>query len=147
MNGSFPIKRLLTFAGLSMALMLPLSAIARPPGGHGGLERQIERLELDEDTQAAVDRILDDSRTAQRALHREIRTAHEQMREQLVSVDSDEASLLAQAERISGLDLEINKARIATHLELRAILTSEQMEALAAIAEERPTRPGRDFSN
>ena len=145
MKCSFPIKRLLTVAGLSMALILPLSALARPPGGHGGLEMQIEQLELDDETRSSVDQILDEARTQRRALQRELRATREQLREDLVAVDSDEAILLAQVERISVLDLEMNKQRIATHLKLRAVLTSDQMASLAAAAAERPARPGRAY--
>lgn len=142
MKRSFRTKRIFTVVALAIALALPLSANARP-GGHGGLERQIEQLELDSETQASVDHILDESRTQRRAMGRDLRAAREQMHQLFASADSDEASLLATAERISSLELRMNKRRIATHLQLGAILTSEQMETLAGDAAERHGRPGR----
>lgn len=145
MERSFPVKRLSIIVGLAMALVLPFSAMARPPGGYGGFEMQLDRLDLDETTRGSVDLILDESRAQRRLVRRELHAAREQMRERLAAVDSDEASLLAQAERISVLELEMARQRISTHLELRSVLSNDQMEALVAAVSERPARPGRSF--
>jgi len=128
----------LVAGALAVALALPVSATARPPGGpERGLESRIEQLELDAETQASVDAILDGTRGERRDVQRQLRAAHEGMRELFQAGNVDEARLLAQAELISALQLKLHKQRIATHLRLREVLSAEQMESLASAAGER----------
>jgi Spy/CpxP family protein refolding chaperone len=59
------------------------------------------------------------------------------MRELFQAENADEAGLIAQAELISALQLELHKQRIASHLQLREVLSAAQMESLASKAGER----------
>lgn len=123
----------LVIAFLVAAVVLPLPAMARPPGGHAqDLEARIEQLALDPETQAEVDALFDRAQGERRAFGRDLRAAREAMRELLGAAESDEASLIAQAERISALELERHKRRIAMHLALREVLTPDQMQRLVA---------------
>jgi Spy/CpxP family protein refolding chaperone len=128
----------LAAGALALALVVPLAAGARPPGGpERGLESRIEQLELDAETQASVDAILDGTRGERREVQRQLRAAHEGMRELFQAENADEAGLIAQAELISALQLELHKQRIASHLQLREVLSAAQMESLASKAGER----------
>lgn len=137
-------KRLFAATAVVGALLIfaPWAAVARPPGG--GLPQLIDQLELDASTQGEVDALLDAQREQRRSLHRELRSAREGMRSLMASADADEASLLSQAERIGALEQERHSLRIGTHLQLRTILTPDQMQALAAAKAERPRRGPRN---
>ncbi len=112
----------------ALVASLPFMAFARPPGG--GPEARLERLGLDEVSQAQVDAILDASRTERRSLRRALRSSHETLRDLLKDRAAEEAVLLAQVERVSDAELALHKHRIATHLQLRSVLSDDQLEAL-----------------
>ena len=137
-------KRLAAAAAIASTLLIfaPWTAIARPPGD--GLPQLIDRLALDASTQSEVDAVLDSQREQRRSLHRELRSARETMRSLMASADADEASLLSQAERIGALEQERHSLRIGTHLQLRTILTPDQMQTLADATAERPRRGRRN---
>ena len=137
-------KRLAAAAAVAATLLIiaPWAAVARPPGG--GLPQLIDQLELDRSTQSQVDALLDSRREQRRSLHRELRGARETMRSLMASADADEASLLSQAERIGALEQARHALRIGTHLQLRTILTSDQMASLAQAKADRPRRGRRN---
>ncbi len=125
---SFLSRRTFMLIG-ALALALPFAAIARPPGGHDPAAK-IERLGLDEVSQAQVDAILDGSRTEHRSLRRALRNSRQTLRDLMKDRSSDEAVLIAQVERVSQAELALHKYRIATHLQLRTVLSDDQLESL-----------------
>lgn len=140
-------KRLVASAAIASMLLLfapflgPSSALARPPGD--GMAKLVDQLDLDAATQSQVDAILDSKRDQRRALHRELRDARETMRDLMASADADEATLLGQAERIGAIEQERHALRIGTHLQLRSILSKDQMQSLAEAKRSRAHPRGR----
>jgi Spy/CpxP family protein refolding chaperone len=115
---------------------------ARGPGPGPGpqpgrfVERHAERLGLDEETQAALQEIVDEARKRGEELEIELRDAHEQMRDLLSQEEPDESAVMRQAEAIGELELEERKNRLRATLRIRALLTPEQREELIRIREE-----------
>lgn len=144
-----------------LLLLLPLGAVARPsgpppPGGappgasrgqqssENRLEGIVERIGLDEKTLAAVDGVLDASRTRGRTLRRDLREAHEVLRGLLDAATPDETAIFAQVDRISGLQGEMEKNRLGTLIRVRALLSPDARERLLeAMKKERPPRRRR----
>lgn len=99
-------------------------------GGHGGLEKQIERLDLDDATLTQVYGILDASRGETRTLRREMRSAHQAMRSLLEQDSPDQEKVMAQADALGALATQARKQQLKTMLQIRALLTPEQRDQL-----------------
>lgn len=146
---------------LSLALALALAGAAgaegdraprRGPGGPGGpggppgdrLERLVEGIDLDAETLAVVDALIDDARTLQRQLRRDLRAAHGRMRGLLEAPEPDESAILGQADTIGQLETELSKSRLRTLLRVRAALPEDaRARLLERMKERRPGPPGR----
>lgn len=147
--------------GLALAACLGLfagAATAQPPdaaGGPGGrrfdrrhgpppfeqvLERHAERLGLDDAARARVRAIADAARPEGDRLRNELEDRQREMRELLGADAPDEAAVLAQADRIGAAETALQKQRLRTMLEIRAILTPEQRAELVKIHAERKER-------
>jgi Spy/CpxP family protein refolding chaperone len=146
-------------AALGLALGCPGLALAqepgpppRPPGDepprferhHRGpppfedvLERHADRLGLDEATRAKVRAVAEAARPEGDRLREDLHAAHGEMRALLGQDAPDEAAVLAQAERIGAAETALQKQRLRTMLEIRALLTPEQRAELVKIHEER----------
>ena len=143
-------KRSLVALGIatSAASWAPGALAERPGGGPGhGLERMLEELGLDDETLAAVDRVLDEARTRRREQHRAVRDAHEAMRALLDQAEPDETAILAQADAIGALELEAKKSRLRTLLQVRKLLPERARARLLEQMREGPhqrrgPRPG-----
>lgn len=126
------------FISLSLLLMsgigLAAPATARPPGppAHDGepLEHLVETLGLDEAALSKVYQIIDASRANQRELRRKHQDAHQQMRTLLEQETPDEAAVMTQADAVGALRTEMQKHRLRTILQIRALLTPEQRAKL-----------------
>ncbi len=149
----------------AVLLILPLAAGARPPGGAmpggggpgggapgGGppgamsenrLEGLVEELGLDTATLAKVDEVLDASRDRGRKLHRDLRSAHDEMRSLLDVSSPDEAAIFAQIDVISGLQGELEKNRLGTLIRVRALLSPEARGRLLESMKRRPSHRHR----
>ncbi|HJO22958.1 MAG: periplasmic heavy metal sensor [Myxococcota bacterium] len=126
---------------LGLAILLPLGALARPGGFHGvpglHLERALEQLDLDASTWEQIDAILDAAMAEKEPLREEIRAAHEEMRMRMEADPPDLDVILSQTEVIGALHVEAHKQRLQTWFAVRAVLTSDQIDALAEIRRNR----------
>jgi Spy/CpxP family protein refolding chaperone len=108
-----------------------------PPPIDRILAEHAERLGLDADTRARIHAVADASREEADALRDRIHELHRQMREILRSDAPDEDAVMRQADAIGAAETEAHKHRLRTMLEIRALLTPAQREALVEIHEER----------
>jgi Spy/CpxP family protein refolding chaperone len=139
-----------TWLGVALALLvasLAAPAGARPPGGRGGpgqfVARHAERLGLDADTQAAIERIVAESETREEALRGRIAAARERMRELLDAPDASRDAVMRQADELDALHAESHRNRLDAMLSIHEQLTPAQREALVRLRdEERPRRRG-----
>lgn len=99
-------------------------------GHDGGIERHIDRLDLDEKTRAEAFAILDAARPTQRELRREMRDARQELHARIQQDPVDEAAVYAQQDVLSALKNESRRLNLATMLQVRALLTPEQREQL-----------------
>ena len=137
--GWAPAARLL-LAGLLLsvlALALPASAWPRDGGPHGPrlgelLERHAEELGLSAETRDAIREIVEDSHEEGESLREDVSSARLRLHELLAEDPVDRDRVIEQVERIGELRTESQKHRIETMLEIRALLTPEQREALTA---------------
>jgi Spy/CpxP family protein refolding chaperone len=103
------------------------------PGHHGGghrLERAIERLDLDADTQARVDAVFDAARPAHRELGRALRTQAEELRTLMADPAATEEAVVGKVDAMTKTSAEMRKQEIRTLFQVRALLTAEQRAAL-----------------
>jgi Spy/CpxP family protein refolding chaperone len=147
------------FARLLLAILVsvvvgnlwPLAGAAQPPPPdrrhhHGPplldriLERNADQLKLDEATRERIRAIAVEAHGEARPLHDRLRESREEMRRLLGEESPDEAAIMRQAERIGGLETEVQKQRLRTMLKIRALLTAEQRRELVKIHEERRRR-------
>jgi Spy/CpxP family protein refolding chaperone len=127
-------------AGVAIASV----GFAQPPfGGYrpgGGPDRftaeHAVQLGLDDETRAAIDEIVDASRTRARELRVERRGLHQEMQQLLSQETPDEAAVMQQAEAIGQTETELHKHRLETLIRIRALLTDEQRAELIGIREE-----------
>jgi Spy/CpxP family protein refolding chaperone len=110
-----------------------------PPPFEDVLERNAERLGLDDATRAKVRAVADEARPEGDRLREEVRAAHREMRTLLGQDTPDEAAVLAQADRIGQAETALQKQRLRTMLAIRALLTPAQRAELVKIHEERRT--------
>lgn len=119
----------------------------RGPGG-GRTERLIEqhaeRLGLDAVALDSLERISDESKQRDRALHRQLRAAHDQMRSLLSVAEPDRAAVLSQSEKISALELAQQQNRLGAMLDIRGMLDAEQRALLVEISKERKSAGASD---
>jgi Spy/CpxP family protein refolding chaperone len=108
-----------------------------PPPIERVLEEHAERLALDADTQAAIRAIADASRAEADAHRARLRELHVQMRELLRGDAPDVDAVMRQADAIGAAETQEAKHRLRTMLEIRALLTPAQREALVEIHQER----------
>jgi Spy/CpxP family protein refolding chaperone len=145
--------RWLDFVGSLVAFLAVLAVasvgFARPPlGGHHGpghhrghgpqgfIEEHAVQLGLDEETQAAIDGIVEESREQGRALSEEVRELHRGMRDLLSQEIPDESAVMAQADAIGQAETALHKQRLAAIIRIRALLTEEQRAELSRLREE-----------
>jgi Spy/CpxP family protein refolding chaperone len=139
---------LLTFA-------VPLAAHADPPRERdrergGGelrlarvLTRHAERLELDVATLEKIQALARADESSREALRKSLREERQAMRRLLSAERPDEGAVMQRAEAAGTLETEAHKQRLRTMLQIRALLTPEQLEALGTIRdEERQARRG-----
>lgn len=143
-------KRTMMMIGIAGAA-LASAAFALPPGGPGcskrhgpgeRIERAVSEAGLSAPTEDRVFAILDDARKEGRTLRREIRSAHDDLRELLSADTPDEDAVLAQADVVGTLMAKAHKHRLETLLAVRGVTTVEEWRELRDGFEER-RGPGR----
>ncbi len=131
-------------AAVAAALMVSGASFARPPFGHDGpprdpgafIEDHAEALDLDDETRDAIRKIVERSREQGDRLHADLRGLHEQMRDLLEQSEPDEAEVMRKVDAIGEAETAMHRYRLATMLEIRALLTPEQREAMTQLREE-----------
>jgi Spy/CpxP family protein refolding chaperone len=117
-----------TFVALigAVAMATGSSAAAEPPRPGQRLECITERLDLDADTEAAVEAVVEESRSQARALHDEVREARRALHDLLWQETPDEAAVMAHAQALGDLETNAMKHRLAALLRIGALLTPAQ---------------------
>jgi Spy/CpxP family protein refolding chaperone len=140
---------MLVLCGFVSLLTPVLAQPPSPPRLHGPphearLEHLVEAIGLDEKTLTEVYKIIDASKAEHRELRRKLREAHDHMRSLLEQDKPDEATVMAQADVIGGLETEARKQRLQTMLQVHALLTPEQRtKLLELLRTRRPRGPCR----
>ena len=122
----------------------------KPGGKHRGpqpihevLERHAERLEIDDDTARRIREIAEASREEDEAHRAELRGLHDRMRGLLEEEAPDLDAVMELATSIGRVENAAYKLRLRSMLEIRALLTPEQLAELVAIRAERDTKRQR----
>ena len=130
---------------LAVALFSAAPVHARGPFGHGKhghggarfIEHHAEQLGLDDATREAIQAVVAGSAEENSAAREELREAQGAMRALLQEPLPDTTAVMNQADLINEIRGDMHKARLATVLEIRALLSEEQREMLVALMEER----------
>lgn len=125
------------------------AALARPPfggppgprGPEGFIEEHAERLGLDDETRAAIQAIVDESRERAAEFGEDHREARHTLRDLLSQDLPDEEAVMHQAELVGAIETQMMKHRLQTLLRIRARLTPEQRKELMALHRERHGGP------
>jgi len=140
------VRPLLLLVALLALAGGPLSARAGEHGhgpGHGKppldalLERHAARLALDAETLARIRAAADASRPEHERLAGALHALRQEMRQQLGEDAPDRDAVMALADRIGAAETALDKHRLATLLEIRALLTPVQRRELVRIFDER----------
>ncbi len=146
--------RSITIASLAALLALLLAAgqgFARPPF-HGGfmegrghheerfLDEYADRLGLDEATREKIRATIDASQAESEPLRDQVHDGYRTLRELLMQDAPDRDAVMKQAEEVGELRLALAKLRLATLLDVRALLTPKQRAEMIAIHQERKLR-------
>jgi Spy/CpxP family protein refolding chaperone len=149
----------LALVGLTVAAgaQEPTAPAGAPPGSsprgwrHGPpgpppidelLERHAQELGLDAALQAKIREIAAQARQQAQPALDEMHSLHEGMHQLLVSDSPDSQQVMSQADRIGAAETQLRKQRLATMLEIRALLTPEQRQKLVQIFEDKRARGG-----
>jgi Spy/CpxP family protein refolding chaperone len=137
--------KLLGFIGAVLAaLALAGESSARPPFGSPDpdrdpgtfIEENAEALDLDDETLAAIRSIVAESKGEGDQFHTELRELHDQMKTLLSQDSPDESVVMKQIETIGAVETEMQKHRLGTMLEIRALLSPEQREEMTRLRDE-----------
>ncbi len=146
--------RTITIASLAALLALLLLAgqgLARSPfpgdfmEGHGDHEERFldayaDRLGLDEETREKIRAKIDASRSASEPLRDQVHDGYRALRELLMQDAPNQDAVMQQAQEVGELRIALAKLRLATLLDVRALLTPEQRAEMIAIHQERKLR-------
>jgi Spy/CpxP family protein refolding chaperone len=132
---------LLLAVGTALALVLPAQAEpGHGPHGRRGpdgwIERHAEELDLDDATLEKIEALIDGSREQARAIREEHRAARDEMHALLDLDTPDRAAVMSQAEVLGAIDTRKHQHRLATMLDIRALLTPEQRAKLGDLKDE-----------
>lgn len=127
----------LVFSTVSLAEAGP----HRLRGGYGGfpggfLEEHATRLGLNQETQDAIRKIIDESQDESRDLFQKLREARLKMRDLLSQDTPDDTAVMRQAEVLGPIETETRKHRLGTMLRILSLLTPEQRQELRRIRKE-----------
>ena len=144
------VAALVAVAGIALIAVPSVADARRGFGGPGGgrhgkdparmIAEHADRLQLDDATLASIDELVTTARNEREEIHLELRIAHDEMRTLLGQRRPDEQQVMALADEIGALEVEVRKSYLRTLLGIRGLLTDEQREELKLIHEERRTR-------
>jgi len=153
MNGKERLAR--TVFPLALALLFglaPALCLAGPGGGPPGppdpemmIERMTEQLGLNDQQSDDLEAVFAAHRKAMRSTHEAMRTARENLSNQIHSETFDEVAIRKAAGVVAALEADQAVGRGKLFQEIRRILTPEQLQKFEQIREERRERmgPGR----
>jgi Spy/CpxP family protein refolding chaperone len=132
------------FGALVTALTLSGVGFARPPFEHTGsdrdpgafIEENAESLGLNDETLSAIRSIVAESKDTGDQLHSELRELHKGMKALLSQGTPDESAVMKQVDAIGAAEVEMQRHRLGTMLEIRALLTPEQREEMTRLRED-----------
>jgi Spy/CpxP family protein refolding chaperone len=137
--------KLVGFVGALLAV-LTLAGVssARPPFGSPDsdrdpgafIEENAEALGLDDETITAIRSIVAESKGEGDQFHAKLRELHDEMKTLLSQDSPDESTVMKQIETIGAVETEMQKHRLGTMLEIRALLTPEQREEMTQLRDE-----------
>jgi Spy/CpxP family protein refolding chaperone len=104
------------------------------------LERHAERLKLEPRVLEQIRAIGERDRETMAPLYERKDREHARMRELLAGTSPDEARVLDQAEVLGAIETDLEKQRLRTLMQIRSLLSAEQLGQLAQIREERRGR-------
>lgn len=97
------------------------------------IEENVEVLGLEEEQLTAIRSIVEASRATGDELRDELRRLHREMKELLSQDEPDASTVMQKADAIGEVETKMQKHRLGTLLEIRALLSPEQREALSGI--------------
>ena len=116
-------------------------------GGHGGMKKVLEQLNLTPEQSQKIDAIHEQFHSDNETLYQEMRTNHQEMRSLLAS-DASQEELRQQHQKIQGLRQQLGTNRFETMLQVREILTPEQRTQMAELMKQQRGRRGNpNFNN
>jgi Spy/CpxP family protein refolding chaperone len=132
------------FGVLAAALTLSGVGFARQPFGPTDshrdpgafIEENAEALGLDDETLGAIRSIVGESKDKGDQLHAKARELHKGMKLLLDQDNPDEAAVMQQVDAIGAAEAEMQRHRLGTMLEIRALLTPEQREEMTRLRED-----------
>ena len=106
------------------------------PGIERMLERNADRLHLDDATQEKIRALAEAGREKSRPQREALGHLHGEMHALLSADNPDADAVMEKAEAIGGAETALQKERLRTMLAIRALLTPEQRRELVRIHEE-----------
>ena len=130
-----------------LCLLMPTVAMAGPGRGRGGpggpgafdpkmLAHAADMLDLDEKTRAQVKDLVYESEKESIGLHARLKTARLELHRALDAEAPDRASVMKGAEQVGQLKIELQKHRFGLMLDVRRLLTAEQVRKLKSMRHE-----------
>ncbi len=127
----------------------PAAAWRHGPPPDGGLQRQLDKLNLDPTQREQVQAILDAAKPEREQVRTQLESARDQMHELMKQDPPDETKIMEQADSLGQLQTAAHKAMLHTMLQVRAVLTPEQRAQLEDLKPRRrgPWHRGGDGGN
>jgi Spy/CpxP family protein refolding chaperone len=120
-------------------------------GRHGGRGDFMAKLDLSARQKEQIQGIRQEQQRRMIQMRADIQKASLDLREMMRSENPNRSRIDAAIDRLAGLRADAHKARVATHLEVRSVLTEEQRRKLREPSTERGShrprgqrRPGGD---
>ena len=148
-----PTFRSRPFAAASLALLLglPIYAAAKGEGqggpGHGRgrhapsmarmLEKNADRLQLDTNTLTRIQQIDVAQKERSKETRERVKAEHQKLHEMLQADAPSEGAVLAQVDVIGDLRTDLQKERLSSMLQMRALLTPAQRAKLQKLRAEK----------
>jgi Spy/CpxP family protein refolding chaperone len=130
-------------AALAQAPPPPPPGDADRPGIERILERNAERLHLDDATRDQIRALAEAGRAQSQPQRDALRRLHDEMHALLTADAPDADAVMEKAEAIGRAETELQKQRLRTMLAIRALLSVDQRRELVKIHEEfRAQHPG-----
>ena len=107
------------------------------------VERNAKKLELDEETLAAVKKVREEASAQEGEFETKLREERLKLRDLLSEELPEEAALMKQAAGMSGVAVDLLKHQLATSLRVRNLLTPEQRKELMELRKNVRSRGGR----